>query len=345
VPLTFLAATAPSPFWYATRSAGVLSLVLLTAVMVLGVATTAKLDLGSRWRFVLNGLHRNLSLLAVAFLAIHVLAAILDPYAKLGWRDALAPFVSSYRPLYLGLGVVSMEVLAAVVVTALAQRWLGRRTFRVVHWAAYGSWPIAVIHSLGTGSDVRSAWFYLVTAICVGAVVAVLLAWRVQRGDGRWRRLRAGAAVATLLGVAGLGAWSFAGPLQPGWALASGTPPDLVKSAQGATTPGGVASLPPNLNDRMLGTLIQVGNGYRIDVIDSRDSRLAVRILFVGANASQGTVSVTRSGTALCSFDADLVNPLTGTCAGTSLQLQLSISRGGRVLAQLVTGGPAAGSV
>ena len=336
-----LVVTPSSPLWYATRSAGVISLVLLTAVLVLGIATTARLDLSSRVRFLLHGLHRNLSLLAVAFLAVHVLTAILDPYAGLGWRDALVPFASRYRPLYLGLGVLSMEVLAAVVVTALTRRWIGRRLFRLVHWAAYGSWPVAVVHSLGTGSDVRSGWFYLVAVACVAAGAAVLLAWRLLRGAPESRRARTGAGAVTAAGVVALGAWSFTGPLQPGWALASGTPAALIRG--GASTPAGtgaapVAGLPAGLQDSMSGRLQDLGGSYRIDLVDLRDPTLSLRIGIAGDSASTGTVTITRAGNDLCTFSTALENPLSGSCAGTPIQLQVQLSRSGQAAAQLSTG-------
>jgi sulfoxide reductase heme-binding subunit YedZ len=334
-----LAAGKASPFWYAARSTGVVSLVLLTAVLVLGIATTARLDLSSRWKFILHGLHRNLSLLAVVFLAIHVLSAVLDPYARLGWKDALIPFVSSYRPLYLGLGVLASELLAAVVITALTERWIGRRIFRLVHWAAYASWPISVVHSLGTGTDVRTGWFYLSAVSCVAAATAVFLAWRLLRGAPERRGIRTVAGIVTAAGVVALGAWSFTGPLQPGWALASGTPPDLIRGGAKAATTGTTptASLAAGLRDSMSGRLVDLGGIYRIDLVDVRDQTLSVRIAITG-DQSSGKVTISRSGTALCSFDSPLQNPISGTCAGTPVQLQVALSRSGRATAQLSTG-------
>jgi hypothetical protein len=334
--VALLAASSPSPLWYAARSSGVVALVLLTAVLVLGIAITARLELPSRWRFVVHGLHRNLSLVAVVFLALHVVTAVLDPYAKLTWTDALVPFVSSYRPLYLGLGVLASELLAAVVITALTQRWIGRRLFRIVHWAAYASWPISVVHSLGTGSDVRSGWFYLAAVGCVAAAVAVVLAWRLLRGAPERRGLRTAAGVATLAGVVALGAWSFTGPLQPGWALASGTPPGLIRGAQAAASTA-PAALPTGLQDPLSGSLVNLAGGYRVDLVDSRDPSLALQIAIAG-EASRGTVTISRSGTRLCGFDADLVNPLGGICNGIPVQLEIQLSRSGRASGTLITG-------
>jgi methionine sulfoxide reductase heme-binding subunit len=339
-PVILAASAAPSPLWYATRSVGVISLVLLTAVLVLGIATTARLDISSRTRFILHGLHRNLSLLAVVFLALHVVTAVLDPYARLSWTDALVPFVSAYRPLYLGLGVLASELLAAVVVTALTQRWIGRRLFRLVHWAAYLSWPISVVHSLGTGSDVRTGWFYLAAVACVAAGTAVFLAWRLLRGAPERRGVRVAAGAVTAAGVVALGAWSFTGPLQPGWALTAGTPPDLVHSrvATDAPAPAPATALPAGLQDGMSGRLVDLGGAYRIDLVDVRDQQLTLQIRIAGDDAARGTVTIARSGAALCSFDTSLQNPLAGSCAGMPVQLQVALSRSGRATATMTTG-------
>lgn len=338
--VTVLLASSPNPLWYASRSAGVLSLVLLTAVMLLGFATTARLELGSRWRFVVHGLHRNLSLLTVLFLTIHILAAILDPYAGLGWRDAVIPFTSSYRPFYLGLGVVAVEILAALVLTGLLRRWIGRPLFRLVHWAAYACWPIALVHGLGTGSDVRQAWFYVLSVACVSAAVAGFLSWRLLRGRSARHGVRTAAGVATLVGVGILGAWSFTGPLQPGWALAAGTPAQLIR-ANATPRTGAVAAeqLQANLDDALQGSLVRVGGGYHVNLADTADPSLVLQVAVASDQADQATVTVSHSGKQLCTFTADLVNPLTGTCGTTPVEIQVAISRGGRAAGRLITGG------
>ncbi len=96
-------------------------------------------------RFATTGFHRNLALLSVAFLGLHVATAVLDPFASLGWLAALVPFVSSYRPFWLGLGVVALDLGAAVLVTSLLRNRLSRRSWRAVHWLSYGAWLAAVV--------------------------------------------------------------------------------------------------------------------------------------------------------------------------------------------------------
>jgi len=104
-----------SLLWYATRATGVVALVLLTATVILGVAGTARFA-AARWpRMLTAGLHRNLSLLSVAFVAAHVLTTVLDRYAPIGGISVIVPFTSPYRTFWLGLGTVSCDLLLAVI--------------------------------------------------------------------------------------------------------------------------------------------------------------------------------------------------------------------------------------
>lgn len=164
--------------WYTTRGAGAVSLVLLSAVVVLGVLSSLRFELPSWPRFLTTGLHRNLALTAVVFLALHIVTAVVDPFTHLGWLAAVVPFSSYYRTFWLGLGVVAFDLLIAITVTSLVRGVIGHSTWRAIHWLAYGSWPIAVFHGFGTGTDTWSAWMLAIDAVCIvvvfGSVVARL---------------------------------------------------------------------------------------------------------------------------------------------------------------------------
>jgi predicted ferric reductase len=223
--MTIVASTiGPSAYWYLTRATGVVALVLLTAAVVVGVVDVSRLSSG-RWpRFLIDGLHRTASLLAVAFLVVHVVTSVLDSFAPIGLLNAVIPFTGTYRPLWLGLGAVASDLLIAVVITSVARASLGYRAWRVVHWLAYACWPIAVLHGLGTGSDTRQNWLLAVEALCVLAVVAAVCA-RVVRERPQFRVL---GMTATLAFAAGLVVWLPIGPLGHGWARRSGTPKSLL---------------------------------------------------------------------------------------------------------------------
>lgn len=216
-------AGAGSPLWYLSRATGVISLVLLTVVVLLGILTRGNARLANLPKFVVSGLHRNAALLAVFFLAGHILTAVIDPYASLRFVDAVVPFVSHYRPVWLGLGAAAFDALLAIVATSLVRARLGLRSWRAVHLLAYAAWPLAVVHGLGTGTDARAPWMLTLTLVSVGAVVATTL-WRVvDVAVGRPGR-RIVAAGAAMLAPLALVAWLRAGPLAPGWAARAGTP-------------------------------------------------------------------------------------------------------------------------
>lgn len=171
-----------SLLWYTTRGAGAVTLILLTAVVVLGVLSALRVQSESWPRFLTTGLHRNLALMTLVFLSLHIVTAVVDPYTNLGWAAALIPFSSSYRTLWLGLGVISFELLVAIVVTSLVRVMLGPRLWRAIHWLTYAAWPIGVVHGLGTGTDTWSAWMLAITAACVAAV-GMAVALRLNAGS------------------------------------------------------------------------------------------------------------------------------------------------------------------
>jgi len=222
-----LAAAGPSVLWYLTRATGAVSLLLLTGSLVLGVADVRRLSTANWPRFVIDSLHRSVSLLAVAFLGVHILTSVLDSFVSISLVNAVVPFTGSYRPLWLGLGAVAFDLMLAVVITSLLRGRIGYAGWRAVHWLAYASWPLALVHGLGTGSDVHSGWLLVLSVVCGLAVAAAVLS-RVLSGwpagaMGRRVGLAATAAFAIFLL-----AWLPAGPLGSEWARRSGTPSSLL---------------------------------------------------------------------------------------------------------------------
>ncbi|TKA04946.1 ferric reductase-like transmembrane domain-containing protein [Actinacidiphila oryziradicis] len=167
--------------WYLNRATGVVCLVLFTLVMLLGIAVRLRGRLPGLPRFGTVWLHRDISLTAVAFLAAHIVTAAADSYVSIGLTDALVPFVSGYQPLWTGLGTVAFDLMLAVTVTSLVRVRLGRRIWRAVHWLAYASWPVAVAHGIGIGTDAGAGWALWLTMGCVAAV-AVAVGVRVMKG-------------------------------------------------------------------------------------------------------------------------------------------------------------------
>jgi sulfoxide reductase heme-binding subunit YedZ len=219
--------TSPSPLWFLDRSSGEVTLLLMSAVMILGITRAA---LPTAYPFLVEGAHINIALLTIAFGGLHILAAILDPFARLGPVDALVPFVSAYRGTWLGLGVVSGYLYAVAVLTSWPVRRLRRSMWVWLHRTMYAAWGLAFVHSLATGSDARSELFLLLNVVAVAGVLVAFLAFRVAEGWTTLPPLWAALAVVATLITLGLGVWAAKGPLQAGWARSSGTPPDLLQS-------------------------------------------------------------------------------------------------------------------
>jgi methionine sulfoxide reductase heme-binding subunit len=290
-------------FWYLTRGTGVVALLLLTTSLVLGILTSVRFRT-ARWpRFVTAGLHRNLTLLSICFVAVHVLTTLADGYAPIGLKDAVIPFASPYRPIWLGLGAVAFDLLLALVATSLLRARIGYRLWRRVHWLAYASWPVALVHALGTGSDARIGWMQ---AVGFGALAAVVLATLSRVGLQRGGPVggRAAGALAVLLAPIAILAWYHSGPAQKGWAKRAGTPTSLLASRRPGATPASsalAARLPRTPFTALLGGTIRESNdqnGFVHVVIAGQlhgGSGGAVRIDLRG-EALQGGVAMTASG-------------------------------------------------
>lgn len=213
-PSVAVVVTSSTPLWYTTRATGLVALVLLTAGMCAGLLTSVRFERPDWPRFVTLGLHRNLSLLALAFTVLHVLTTVLDSFVSIPLPDAFIPFIGSYRPFWLGLGAISFDLMLALIITSLLRSRMNLRTWRLIHWSAYACWPVAVLHGLGTGTDTPVWWVLALTVACI-LPVGVLTLWRLALS---WQQRpvwaatgMAGVVLAVILGAV----WVQAGPLAP----------------------------------------------------------------------------------------------------------------------------------
>ena len=217
----------PSPLWFLDRSSGEVTLLLLSVALVLGVM---RAGLPSFEPLLIEGVHRNVTLLAIAFAAVHLAAAVTDPYAHLSPLDTLVPFVSAYRTVWLGLGVLSGYLFAAVLVSSWPARRFGRVAWQWLHRVAYAGWVAAFVHSMGTGSDAHNPVFVVLNTIAAVGVLVVFIGVRVAEIQPSHRALKAVVGLVAVLTIVAIAVWAANGPLRPGWARESGTPPGLLHS-------------------------------------------------------------------------------------------------------------------
>lgn len=355
--MMLLATSSGTTLWYLTRASGVVALLLLTAAVALGVLSALRLT-SDRWpRFAITDAHRNLTLASIAFVFLHVVTTVADGYAPIGFLDAFVPFLSPYRPLWLGLGAVSFDLLLALVATSLLRGFVPAKLWRGLHWLAYVSWPIALVHSLGTGSDARFGWLQALAYICIASVAIAALA-RVLLGGGPQLPRIAGALAAVVVPIA-IFVWYQTGPARSGWAERAGTPKTILTRKLTTTTATTAATAPTSFTSSLTGTLTTSQDGglatVSIALLLADGPRGAAKIRLRGIPEGGG-VSMTASGVSFVpattrSVYTGTIVALQGTDvtadvqdpAGDSLQLEfgLNIDRFSGDVSGTVTGASA----
>ena len=358
-------ATGPSPLWYLTRGTGLVTLVLLTASVVLGIVQVQRWAPPGSPRFVFVTLHRTISLMVLALLAVHIVTAVLDSFAPIRLVDAIVPFAGRYRPLWLGLGALAFDLLLAVIVTSLVRHRLGLRAWRGVHWLAYACWPIALVHGWGTGSDARTGWMLFTTLGCAAAV-AVAGSWRLAGGWPEHLRVRGAAAGAAIALTLVLAIWLPQGPLAAGWARRSGTPPRLLAPAaarpRDAARPASApAPLLEAFDSELRGSVRQGLSRGGVAVVDLRmqltgsvPGRLRVRV--AGRPADGGGVFMDRSAVTLgppssprqlqgriTALDGTTIEALVGSSDGRAERLHMELALGGQTVSGTISAHPVTG--
>lgn len=175
-----------APLWYLTRTTGIVAFVLLTLALSFGVAASQRALASPSWpRFANQALHRNVSLLALVFLGVHIMTTILDGYVSVSWWSLIIPGASSYRTLWVALGTLAFDIVIAVTITSLIRLRMKARLWRQIHYLVYAMWPLSALHFLNTGTDAAhmrfGVWIDAAAALVVLASVAIRLFTRESR--------------------------------------------------------------------------------------------------------------------------------------------------------------------
>lgn len=268
--------------WYLSRATGIVSLLLLGVIVLLGIATATKMTPKGFGKLVGPDLHRRLSITTVGFIAVHVVAAILDPFVAVGIGASLVPFVSKYRPLWVGLGTVGLDLILVVVATSLIRHRLNHGIWKKIHYLSWVIVSLVLFHALGTGSDTQVK---LVEIVYVGFILAIGLA-------GILRVLSENGFTSSKKAIAGLGllgipllllVWATQGPLRIGWAKSATSfslLPNIKPASSGFSTssssvnqPGtgaNIGSFTLPVSGNMSGTLVQSQTNSGIAILTLR---------------------------------------------------------------------------
>ena len=161
--------------WYAARAGGIVAYVLVSASVLAGIALAGKQRVPGFPRFAVEDVHRFVGVLAGTFIALHIFWLAIDSQSHLTTKSIVIPFISSYRPLWTGLGIVAAELLLALAVTNHYRKRLRYSTWRRLHYLNFAVWGAATLHGLGAGTDSGSTVFLLMYATTVGVVGVLAL--------------------------------------------------------------------------------------------------------------------------------------------------------------------------
>ena len=167
-------------WWYVTRAAGLTSYFLLWLSMVWGMGISTKIFQPAVDGTYSYDFHEFLSLLGLGFVVLHVVVLMLDKYLPFSILQVLVPFVDSYRPLWVGLGIIGFYMFLIVTVTFYLRSVIGTRAFRGIHMLSLAGYLGATLHGLYAGTDSALAvtkFLYIGTGL---VVVFLTVYWLVM---------------------------------------------------------------------------------------------------------------------------------------------------------------------
>lgn len=186
----------PTPYlwWLVSRASGIVAVVLVSISVLIGLSMAAKLIQRPGLKRSLVRLHEHTTVIAIAAIVIHGLSLLGDRWLRPGLGGIAVPFAMSYRPAFTGLGILSGYLALLVGPSFYLRRRIGARRWRLLHRASTGVWALAVIHTLGAGSDGATLWLRALV-LAPGLPIVYLIVLRVlpRRAAERDTASRAGA--------------------------------------------------------------------------------------------------------------------------------------------------------
>jgi predicted ferric reductase len=176
------AADSVQTWWYVTRASGIIAYLLLWFSTILGLAVTSKYLDGMLDRLFTYDFHEFISLLSIAFTLVHVLVLMLDKYLPYTFAQILVPFISPYRPFWVGMGVISFYLIILVTVTFYLRNKIGKRAFRTIHYISLLSYIGVTLHGYYSGTDTALPSMRILYEISGLAVLFLTVYWLVLLG-------------------------------------------------------------------------------------------------------------------------------------------------------------------
>jgi predicted ferric reductase len=182
-------------WWYVTRASGIIAYLLLWFSTILGLAVTSKYLDGMLDRLFTYDFHEFISLLSVGFTLVHVGVLMLDLYMPYSLAQILVPFISPYRPFWVGVGVIAFYLILLVTITFYLRNKIGRSAFRAIHVLSLLGYIGVTLHGYFSGTDTALPSMQILYEVSGLAVLFLTVYWLVLLGIRNAERRRQAAAV------------------------------------------------------------------------------------------------------------------------------------------------------
>jgi predicted ferric reductase len=174
----------PKAYWYLSRATAITAFFLLWLSMAMGISITnrlAKVWPGGPTAF---DLHEFFSLLGIAFALFHGAILMGDHYIHYGLTQVLVPFSSlQYKPFWVGLGQLSFYAWGIVTLSFYVRKRINTRNWRLIHYATYLVFGLALAHGIMSGTDSDVTWTNMMYWISSAALL-FLLVYRILVSTG-----------------------------------------------------------------------------------------------------------------------------------------------------------------
>lgn len=140
-------------WWYVTRASGLTGYFLIWLSMIWGFAIPSKIIQPVLDNTFTYDFHEHLSLIGLGFVILHVSVLLMDQYLPFNILQVLVPFIDTYRPLWVGLGIISFYILLLVTFTFYFRQKIGGKAFRSIHLLSLAGYLGTTLHGLFAGTD------------------------------------------------------------------------------------------------------------------------------------------------------------------------------------------------
>ena len=175
--------------WIIARSTGTAALVALVLSVLSGMALRSGALAWLSHNRGVRAVHDLTSVLWLPLAIAHVIALLLDPYAKIGLVDLVVPFLVSYGSFAIGLGTLSLQLVAVVLISTWMRSSLTQGGWLGIHRLSYVAFVAAFAHGLLAGTDLAqpflSALAWVTTAVLAVVAFRRLTAARSRQSAAR----------------------------------------------------------------------------------------------------------------------------------------------------------------